>query len=88
MLKRVVRAVVVAVAGVSFGLAGSVGQALAQSEMKKDDTMMKKDEMMKKEMMKKEEMKKDDMNKDDMNKGEMAKDGKTMMKDDKMEKKP
>ena len=77
MLKRVVRAVVVAVAGVSFGLAGSVGQALAQSEMKKDDTMMKK------EMIKKEEMKKDDMNK-----GEMAKDGKTMMKDDKMEKKP
>ena len=84
MLKRVARAVVVAVAGVSFGLAGSVGQALAQSEMKKDDTMMKKDDtMMKKEMIKKEEMKKDDMNK-----GEMAKDGKTMMKDDKMEKKP
>ena len=83
MLKLVARAVVVAVVGGSFGLTGSVGPALAQSEMKKDDTMMKKDEMMKKEMIKKEEMKKDDMNK-----GEMAKDGKTMMKDDKMEKKP
>ena len=56
------RAVVVAAVGLSFGVAGVVGEALAQSEtMKKDE--MKKEEMQKKEMMKKKEMRKGEMKK-------------------------
>src|SRR5713226_4612462 len=51
------RALVVVAVGLSFGVAGVVGEAIAQSEtMKKDE--MKKEEMQKKEMMKKKEMQK------------------------------
>ena len=82
--RRLTRAVVVAVIGVSFGLAGVVGETFAQSDrMKKDDTMMKKDEM-------KNEMKNEDtmmkkggektMKKDEMKEGKMTKDDKAMEK--------
>jgi hypothetical protein len=81
MLKRtgwLGRTLVIAAVGVVFGLAGVVGQSVAQTEgakksdkpMTSDDTMMKGDK--KGEM--KGEMKSDDMKKD----------GKAMMKDDKM----
>ncbi len=77
MLKRtgwLGRTLVIAAVGVVFGLAGVVGQSVAQTEgakksdkpMTSDDTMMKGD--------KEGEMKSDDMKKD----------GKAMMKDDKM----
>ncbi len=89
MLKQrgsMVRAVVIAVAGLSFGLIGTVGESAAQRDApkdapKKDETMMKADDkaMMNKgqksDGMKKEEMQKDDKMKDDT------------MKDDKMMKK-
>ena len=63
-----VRAVVIAVAGLSFGLIGTIGESAAQSDgPKKDDTMMKADDkaMMNKgqksDGMKKEEMPRDGM---------------------------
>ena len=33
------RVIVIAVAGIVFGLAGGVGESVAQDNMKKDDTM-------------------------------------------------
>jgi hypothetical protein len=91
MLKRsgaVARAVVIVVAGLSLGLAGTVGVSSAQSDgPKKDDTMMKGEDkgMMNKDQ-KSEGMKKSDgMKKEEMPREGMAppKDDKMMMKDDK-----
>lgn len=85
MLKRsgaVARAVVIVVAGLSFGLAGTVGVSSAQSDgPKKDDTMMKGED---KGMMNKDQ-KSDGMKKEEMPREGMAppKDDKMMMKDDK-----
>ncbi len=74
------RSIVVAVVGVVSGLAGVVGQSVAQTDgMKKDDKMMG-DKMKTGDTM----MKSDDaMKKGDM-KDDMKKDGKAMMKDEKM----
>ena len=73
MLKRtgwLGRTLVIAAVGVVFGLAGVVGQSVAQTEgAKKSDKPMTSDDTMMKG-----EMKSDDMKKDE----------KAMMKDDKM----
>jgi pentapeptide MXKDX repeat protein len=78
MMKRLGRGVVIAVVGVVFGLAGVVGESVAQDTMKKGDTMKMDDKMKTGDTMMKDE-KKGDMKADDM-----KKDGKAMMKDDKM----
>ena len=39
------RVIVIAVAGIVFGLAGGVGESVAQDNMKKDDTMKMDDTM-------------------------------------------
>lgn len=83
MLKRsgaVARAVVIAVAGLSFGLAGTIGESSAQSDVPTKDGMMMKDED--KGMMNKGQ-KSDGMKKEEMPREGMAppKDDKTMMKD-------
>jgi pentapeptide MXKDX repeat protein len=73
------RAVVVAVIGVALGFCGAVGESVAQDNVKKADTMKKDDKMKAGDTMKKGDMKSGDMKSDDT-----KKDGKAMMKDDKM----
>jgi hypothetical protein len=86
MLKRggaVARAMVIAVAGLSFGLVGPVGPAAAQSEgAKKGDTMMKGDDKSKmmKDGQKGEGMKREDAQQE----GKAAKKDDNKMKDDMM----
>jgi hypothetical protein len=84
MLQRsgsLVRAVVIAVAGLSFGLIGTIGESAAQSDgPKKDDTMMKADD---KAMMNKGQ-KSDGMKKEEMPREGMAPAKDDKMKDDKM----
>jgi hypothetical protein len=86
MLKRagwLGRAVVVAVVGVAVGLAGVVGQSVAQSDVKKDGTMKMDDKMKTDDTMQSADKMKSG---DDMKKGEMKGDIKAndMKKDDKM----
>jgi hypothetical protein len=84
MLKQsgsLVRAVVIAVAGLSFGLIGTIGESAAQNDgPKKDDTMMKTDD---KAMMNKAQ-KSDGMKKEEMPRDGMAPPKDDKMKDDKM----
>jgi hypothetical protein len=92
MLKRagwLGRAVVVAVVGVAVGLAGVVGQSVAQSDVKKDGTTKMDDKMKTGDTMKSgDTMQSADKMKsgDGMKKGEMTGDIKAndMKKDDKM----
>ena len=82
------RSVVIVVAGLSFGLAGTIGESSAQSDgPKKDDMMMKgEDKGTMNKGQKDEGMKKSDgMKKEEMPREGMAppKDDKMMMKDDK-----
>jgi hypothetical protein len=82
MLKRagwLGRAVVVAVVDVAVGLAGVVGQSVAQSDVKKDGTTKMDDKMKTGDTMQSA----DKMN-DGMKKGEMKGDIKANEKDDKM----
>jgi pentapeptide MXKDX repeat protein len=80
------RSIVVAAVGVVFGLTGVVGQSVAQTDgMKKDDKMMGDKMKAGDTMMKSDDaMKKGDMKADDMKADDMKKDGKAMMKDEKM----
>ena len=84
----VARAVVIVVAGLSFGLAGTIGESSAQSDgPKQSDTMMKGDDkgMMNKGQKSEGMRKNDGMKKEEMPREGMAppKDDKMMMKDDK-----
>jgi hypothetical protein len=86
MLKRagwLGRAVVVAVVGVAVGLAGVVGQSVAQSDVKKDGTTKMDDKMKSGDTMQSADKMKSG---DGMKKGEMTGDIKAndMKKDDKM----
>ena len=72
------RVIVIAVAGIVFGLAGGVGESVAQDNMKKDDTMKTGDKTKSGDTMKTDGMK------GDMKSDDVKKDGKAMMKDDKM----
>lgn len=96
MLKRagwLGRAAVIAVVGVAFGLGGTVGESIAQGDMKKGDTMKMDDKMKTGDTMQSPDKMKsgDSMKGDSMKKGDMKGDMKPseMKKDDKMmEKKP
>jgi hypothetical protein len=86
MLKRagwLGRAVVVAVVGVAVGLAGVVGQSVAQSDVKKDGTTKMDDKMKTGDTMQSSDKMKSG---DGVKKGEMKGDIKAndMKKDDKM----
>ena len=75
------RSIVVAAVGVVFGLTGVVGQSVAQTDGMKKDDKMTGDKMKAGDTM----MKSDDaMKKGDMKADDMKKDGKAMMKDEKM----
>lgn len=77
------RTVVVAMAGVAFGLGGVVGESAAQTDMKKDDTMKMDDKMKTGDTMQSaDKMKSGDGMKKDETKGDMK--ANEMKKDDKM----
>ncbi len=74
------RSIVVVAVGIGFGLAGVVGSSVAQTDGMKKDGQMTGDTMKTGDTM----MKSSDTMKGDMKADDMKKDGKAMMKDEKM----